>query len=82
MYPKIIDAQSPNIASRIYATKQVHNVLLVCLYVVYATLYANGYVSLGQNLKTLAASFTSKCLKKCLASRCEFGTAKKPLPPT
>ena len=41
MYPKILEAHSPDIASRIYGTWQVHYVLLVCLYVAYATLFAN-----------------------------------------
>ena len=37
MYPKILEAQFPDIASRIYGTYQVH---YVYLYVAYATLYA------------------------------------------
>ena len=41
MYPKILEAQSPDIASRIYSTSQVHYVLPLCLYLSYATLYAN-----------------------------------------
>ena len=63
MYPKIYEAQSPNIASRIHGTQQVHYILPMCLYVSYATLYANGYDNLGLNLKAPAASFTFKCLK-------------------
>ena len=65
MYPKILEAQSPDIASRIFGTLQVHYVLPVCLHVAYTTLYANDYVSLGLNLnlKAPAASFTTKCLK-------------------
>ena len=80
MFPKILEAQCPYIASRIYGTKQVHYVLPVCLYITYATLHASGYVSLGLNLKQY--SFTSKYLKKYLASRCEFAAAIKPRPPT
>ena len=56
MYPEIVKAQSPDIASRI-------NGLLSETHVFIRRLYANGDVSLGLNLKAPAASFTSNCLK-------------------
>ena len=45
-------------------------------------LYANGYVSFMPKFWAPEAQFYLKILEKYLTSRCEFGAATKPRPPT
>ena len=62
MYPKILEAQSPGIASTMYGTEQVHYGIYV-LPCVYVTCTPMAMSVLGLNFKVPAASFTSKFLK-------------------
>ena len=59
MYPKILEAQSPGIASRIYGTKPVHYVL--CVKYVACTPVAMSV--LGLKFEAPAVNFTSKFFK-------------------
>ena len=78
MYPKILKHGLPALRLEFMVLSR----FIMYYRVFIRRLYANGYVSFRPKFWSAGSYFYLKILEKYLASRCEFGAAIKPRPPT